>query len=245
MATIQNKLFLLFLISSCELLVSCSESREIMNDPVDIVVEEEEETFTDTLSYLALGDSYTIGQGVLDEAGRWPNQLGKKLEENGYKISPINIIAKTGWSTGKLLEAIETSSPENHDLVSLLIGVNNQYQGVPFEVFQTEFDSLLNISLELSGAGKKVFVVSIPDYSVTPFGASNSEQIAAEIDMYNDYIEQRCMALDIPFINVTEISRQLGNSSGALVVDNLHPSASQYAQWVNLIHPVVRDLITE
>ncbi|KAA3633634.1 MAG: SGNH/GDSL hydrolase family protein [Bacteroidetes bacterium] len=197
---------------------------------------------TTAISYLALGDSYTIGQAV-DQNMRWPIQLAKKLKENNIIIEPVNIIAQTGWTTSNLIQSIYDMEPDQHDLVSLLIGVNNQYQGQPFDVFQTEFDSLLNISIQLAGNIKRVFVVSIPDYGVTPFGANNAEQIAQELDMYNEYMQQACIALEIPFVNITNLSRQLGDSPGALAVDNLHPSGSQYTQWVNLILPVVIDML--
>lgn len=238
-------IFTAFLFSILFPFFSCSDSREIMNDPVDMTEEEPMDTMeidTNALSYLALGDSYTIGQSV-DQNMRWPIQLAKKLKENNIIVEPVNIIAQTGWTTDDLLSAIGSFDPDQHDLVSLLIGVNNQYQGLSFEVFQSEFDSLLNISIQLAGNIERVFVVSIPDYGVTPFGANNSEQIAEELDMYNDYMEQKCIAVDIPFINITNLSRQLGDSPGALAVDNLHPSGSQYTQWVNLILPVVIDLL--
>ncbi len=223
---------------------SCSESEDIMNDPVDIEEEPTDtmEVDTNAISYLALGDSYTIGQSV-DQNMRWPVQLAQKLKENDIIVEPLNIIAQTGWTTSKLLEAIYDIEPDQHDLVSLLIGVNNQYQGQPFEIFQVEFDSLLNLSIQLAGNIERVFVVSIPDYGVTPFGTINSEQIAEELDMYNDYMQQKCMTLEIPFINITDLSRQLGDSPGALAVDNLHPSGSQYTEWVNLILPVVIDML--
>jgi lysophospholipase L1-like esterase len=208
-----------------------------MEDPIDTIE-------TDALTYLALGDSYTIGQGVLP-ASRWPNQLSKRLEESNIIIGALNIIAQTGWTTKSLLNAIESQEPESHDLVSLLIGVNNQYQGLPFSQFQVEFDSLLTISINLANGPESVFVVSIPDYGVTPFGSGNSEEIAEELDMYNNYMAQKCISLNIPFIDITQISRGLGSSSGALADDNLHPSGSQYGKWVEVILPIVKTLLEE
>ena len=199
---------------------------------------------TRTYTYLALGDSYTIGQGVIEEE-RWPNQLSAELNGNGKEITNVNIIAQTGWTTTDLLNAIQSENPEKHDIVSLLIGVNNQYQNKPFNLFETEFDSLLNISINLASSIEKVFVVSIPDYGVTPFGANNSQQIAMELDQYNDYMEVKCSSMNIPFINITEISRQLGSSNGALASDNLHPSGYQYGLWVQEILPTVMNLLED
>jgi acyl-CoA thioesterase-1 len=210
--------------------------------------ENQEELAVDPpIHYLALGDSYTIGQGV-GERERWPNQLSVKLRENAYEVADTKIIARTGWTTGELLNALaeeEDTTLEGYNLVSLLIGVNNQYRKQAFEIFRVEFDSLLNLSIAYGGSQERVFVLSIPDYGVTPFGSSNRDQIAQEIDMYNDYIRQRCVELAIPFVDVTGISRQLGDSPGALAPDNLHPSGNQYTQWVEAALPVVLGILAE
>jgi len=203
-----------------------------------------EELVGDPVSFLALGDSYTIGQGVA-ESQRWPIQLGERLEENDFEIEGVEIIAQTGWTTNDLLNGIANTKLEEYNLVSLSIGVNNQFQGRPFEIFESEFDSLLNRSICLAGSKERVFVVSIPDYGVTPFGSSNSESIGEEIDMYNNYISNTCDMLEIPFIDITEISRTLGDSPGALASDNLHPSGSQYEAWTNEILPVVIEILNK
>jgi lysophospholipase L1-like esterase len=195
-----------------------------------------------TISFLALGDSYTIGQGVSEDS-RWPNQLSRLLEAYDYKILNTNIIAQTGWTTRNLLDAIESQSPAPHDLVSLLIGVNNQFQGKPFEVYESELVLLMNKAIEIAGSSDRVFMVSIPDYGVTPFGTRNSERIAKELDAYNAYAKLRCEALGIPFINITEISRSLGDSEGALASDQLHPSGQQYKQWADAMLSDVLDLL--
>jgi lysophospholipase L1-like esterase len=196
------------------------------------------------LHYLALGDSYTIGQGV-EESERWPNLLSEMLAQNGVEIAETKIIAQTGWKTSNLIQAIADSDLTNFNLVSLLIGVNNQFSGQSFEIFTSEFDSLLSISIDLAGNKEKVFVVSIPDYGVTPFGNANSENIAQEIDMYNSYIKQKCNEQNILFIDITEISRQLGALPGSLAPDNLHPSGNQYSLWVDEIFPKVNELLTK
>ena len=200
------------------------------------------QTSTETINYLALGDSYTIGQGV-QESERWPNQLGEELRELDYDVGEIDIIARTGWTTNNLLRAIDNAEFNEYNLVSLLIGVNNQYQRRPFSSFGTELETLLNFSIETAGTSSRVFVVSIPDYGVTPFGSYNSEMIGREIDMYNEYISDRCQEKGIRFINITEISRELGSSDGALASDNLHPSGNQYKEWTNEILPIVIEIL--
>lgn len=232
---------LLLLIFSCsndmddvEVALSAEEQTPAPDDPVD----QEVRKFT----YLALGDSYTIGQGVAEHK-RWPNQLKTRLGNTNIDLTEVTILARTGWTTSALLSAIQNEKPKNHDLVSLLIGVNNQYQNLSFNSFKNEFDRLLDMSLSLSGSSKKLFVVSIPDYGVTPFGIDFRQTIANEIDMYNAYIREKCDESGIAFVDITYLSRQLGDSKGALAEDNLHPSASQYSKWVDLIYPVALDLL--
>ena len=203
----------------------------------------ETQTNNEPIQYLALGDSYTIGQGV-DTLDRWPNQLSSKLEQDEYTIEKTDIIAQTGWKTSDLLNAIEGTNLEDYNLISLSIGVNNQFSGIPFEVYTSEFDELLGRIIDAAGSSR-VFIVSIPDYGVTPFGSNNSETIAQELDEYNEYARLKCDTLNIPYINITEISRILGASDGALASDNLHPSGTQYAFWVDEMIPTVRGLVGE
>ena len=203
----------------------------------------EKESELAPIKYLALGDSYTIGQGIaLVES--WPLQLGGKLIENSFSVDKNDIIAQTGWETTDLLNALADSSLEDYNLVSLLIGVNNQFSNRPFETYTTEFDLLLDQAIGLAGTDR-VFVVSIPDYGVTPFGSNNSENIAFELDEYNAYAAAKCQTLNIPFVNITEISRQLGDSNGALASDNLHPSGTQYGKWVEEMLPIVLKILEE
>ena len=216
------------------LVTACSKS----NSP--IIIKE-----PNTLNFLALGDSYTIGEGIESEES-WPNQLTNKLIENEYNFNSPKIIAKTGWTTNQLLKAIEEEeNVEKYNLVSLSIGVNNQFQSKPFEDFKSEFGELLQTALELSDNSNNVFIVSIPDYGVTPFGENNSETIAEDLDMYNAYMLSVCFMFDIPFIDITEISRQLGDDSNALAEDQLHPSAYQYSLWVDEILPFALSLLVE
>ncbi len=227
------------------LLLSCSknepESDESLTSQNQSTMEENL-PILENLHYLALGDSYTIGEGV-DEQLRWPNQLADKLAGVGIEVEKVEIIARTGWTTRDLLNGIETRAPGKQDLVSLLIGVNNQYQKKPFEKFENEFGILLDQAIELAGGKDKVFVVSIPDYGVTPFGSGNPDGIGKEIDKYNGHILATCESLDIAFIDITGISRELGANDGALAADRLHPSGTQYTRWTEAILPVVIDLL--
>ncbi|MBQ4820151.1 SGNH/GDSL hydrolase family protein [Aquimarina sp. MMG016] len=218
--------------------LACSDDVDIVFESVEPPIPEEVKNF----SFLALGDSYTIGQGV-GENDSWPFQLKNRTETEDQKIDKLTIIAKTGWTTKNLLNAIETENPPNHDLVTLLIGVNNQFQGIDFSIFQTEFDLLLDKAITLANSNKNVIVVSIPDYGVTPFGADNSEIIAQELDNYNIYIQQRCIANQVSFVDITTISRELGDSEMALANDNLHPSGFQYSKWVEKILPLAKEIL--
>ncbi|MFT4735379.1 MAG: lysophospholipase L1-like esterase [Algoriphagus sp.] len=189
------------------------------------------------LTYLALGDSYTIGESV-SKNKRWPNQLQKTLSAEGLGIEMPRIIAKTGWTTNELNEGINNNLPNgNYDLVSLLIGVNNQFRGLSIEEFKMEFEALLERSIGFAGNDKsKVFVVSIPDYGVTPFGQTqNSEKIGKEIDAYNAAKKIICDAKGISFFDITPISRQAIYDKGLVASDGLHPSGKMYGQWVALI----------
>lgn len=195
----------------------------------------------DSIRYLALGDSYTIGQGI-DAESNWPNQLVDSLKSNGFAVDTSLIIARTGWTTTNLLDAMSEEDLSTYNLVSLLIGVNNQFQGKPFELYEEEFDVLLQQAIDIAGL-ESVFVVSIPDYGVTPFGSNNASIIKEELDAYNAYAKGQCEERSIPFINITEISRNLGSEEGALATDNLHPSKLQYTAWLNEILPIVKRLL--
>lgn len=198
----------------------------------------------DGLHYLALGDSYTIGTGIKSN-GSWPVQLVEVLSEEGYPIEDPTIVAKVGWTSNQLINAIDTVSTQQYDLVSLLIGVNNQFIGEDFSVFENELVKLVESAISFTKDGESVCLVSIPDYGVTPFGASNSETIAEELDQYNAFIESTATAYQLPYVDITTLSRNLADNSVYLASDNLHPSAAQYQLWVDLIAPVLKDLLVE
>jgi lysophospholipase L1-like esterase len=189
-----------------------------------------------TIQFLALGDSYTIGESVKEEE-RWPEVLAAELRKKGKSVEKPRIIATTGWRTDQLKKAIEEANlkPE-YDLVSLLIGVNNQYQGKSAESYAPEFEELLNIAIKLAGGNKKnVFVVSIPDYGFTPFGQPKQEQITKALDAYNTINKKITEEAGIRYFNITDISRNGFKQPDLVADDKLHPSGVQYKLWVELI----------
>ncbi|MDN6280337.1 MAG: SGNH/GDSL hydrolase family protein [Psychroflexus sp.] len=186
-------------------------------------------------NYLALGDSYTIGESLpVEEA--WPYLLIRDAQTYNLDFSAPTIIAKTGWRTDELITAIEDKGLQqnSYDLVSLLIGVNNQYQSKPLETYKKEFHELLEKAIYFAKNDmKSVFVVSIPDYSTSFFALkSDKKNIRQAIDDYNTYAKHLCGIHDIPFYDITALSHQLNMQKGMLAEDDLHPSALQYQKWV-------------
>ncbi|MDX2284105.1 MAG: SGNH/GDSL hydrolase family protein [Bacteroidia bacterium] len=191
------------------------------------------------LTYLALGDSYTIGESV-SEAQRWPVQLAAQLRTQGIRIDPPRIVARTGWTTNELQNAIAAAAiRDTFSLVSLLIGVNNQYRGYPIAQYRREFAQLLDTAVGFAGGRpQRVFVLSIPDYGATPFGQSrNPAKIAEELDRYNAIADSICQTRSISFFNITPISREATGDPELVAPDRLHPSGKMYARWVELILP--------
>ncbi|MGE3725511.1 MAG: SGNH/GDSL hydrolase family protein [Candidatus Sericytochromatia bacterium] len=197
--------------------------------------------------FLALGDSYTIGESVAENE-RWPMQLAMGLYNRGMEtlIEP-QIIATTGWTTRDLLDAMQGSPlTPPYDLVSLLIGVNNQYQGRSQAEYAQEFELLLRQAIELAGMRKsRVFVLSIPDWGVTPFAERRDRaQIAAEINAFNKINARLSYQYGVQYIAITEISREAGKHVSLNAPDGLHPSADMYRRWVDvLIDRVRRELL--
>lgn len=211
-----------------------SEPIDLENDPSD-----NDTNVQGEYNVLALGDSYTIGQSVCQTC-RFPVQLRDSLKQ---KLEPevtigLKIIAQTGWPTGSLINAIETdNTSSNYDLVTLLIGVNNEFQNRPFSVYESEFPELVNTAIS-KGKGDKtnVIVISIPDYAFTPFGKGNPE-ISARIDTYNYFAEKYCIDNNITFVNITDITRMGLDDPSLVASDGLHPSEQAYTKFVARILP--------
>lgn len=210
-----------------------------MEEPID--------TTMSAIHYLALGDSYTIGEAV-SPAQRFPNQLADRLRADSFTVSEVSIIARTGWTTNELQAAIQAENPstERYNLVTLLIGVNNQFRGRSLSNYREEFRELLLQAIELSGdRPERVFVLSIPDYGVTPFGQSTgqAERIGRQIDEFNAAARAITENEGITFINITPISRQAAADPELIADDDLHPSGKMYAAWVELLLPFVKTAI--
>jgi len=191
-------------------------------------------------TFLALGDSYTIGESVNSEE-KFPNQTVALLRSQGIKVNDPKIIATTGWTTKNLIDAINASAlSSNYDIVTLLIGVNNQYQGRSIDEYKSEFILLLNRAIQYAGnKPSHVFVLSIPDYSITPFASgSDRAKIAAEIDQFNIENKKRSLQLGVNYVDITGVSRI---PDPTLVAnDGLHPSGKQYKMWAELLAPVIK-----
>lgn len=215
---------------------------------LNILMEKDQQQTTKPLSYLALGDSYTIGEGV-PEPDRYPNQLVEILNKTGkYTFSPAQIIAKTGWTVDELEAGIQASTidPNGYDLVTLLIGVNNQYRGRPVEDYQKEFEELLHRAINFARGNKDhVVVVSIPDWGITPFAVSKGSdqaKVALEIDAYNAAKKVVCDQLGIHFVEITEHYRKFGAEPEMVVEDQLHPSGKIYQHWAAELFKVVSQI---
>ena len=207
------------------------------------------EIVPDAISYLALGDSYTICEGV-DERGRWPLQLAQRLREAGIALADPRVIAATGWTTDELSAAMDAAEPLGKwDFVSLLIGVNNQYRDRSVDDYHGEFARLLQRAIALAHArADRVLVLSIPDWGATAFGAASGRdlgQVADELDAYNAAAREICETRGVAFVDITGVSRERGAEPAMLADDDLHPSAAMYAEWTRLALPAARLLLAD
>jgi lysophospholipase L1-like esterase len=225
-------LFSIGTLSACTKTASMTYVPPSIGQPVPII---------DTLSYLALGDSYTIGQSV-DEHDAFPYKLAGQLP--GHKITGPTIIARTGWTTQQLILAIDNSDVKDktYDIVTLLIGVNDQYGGGSQADYRIKFVQALNTAIKLArGNTKHVFVLSIPDYGVTPFAHGDDARIGKEIDQFNDINRQESTNAGVYYTDITSISKLAANNRSLIADDGLHPSATMYQMWVDKLKLAVLD----
>jgi lysophospholipase L1-like esterase len=195
--------------------------------------------------FLALGDSYTIGEAV-PESERWPVLVAMELRKQGITIQDPRIIAKTGWTTEELDDAIDAARPEGtFELVTLLIGVNDQYRARDAEAYRAAFSKLLNRAVAFAGhAAKRVIVVSIPDWGVTPFATGRDRAaISATIDRFNAANRDETAKAGALYVDVTPISREAAGDRALLASDGLHPSGVMYEKWTRLILPVAARVV--
>lgn len=197
--------------------------------------------------FLALGDSYTIGTSVPGNE-RWPAKLAARLHEHGIELDKPQIIAQRGWTSIQLTEAIaDTDIQPGYDLVSLMIGVNDQHDGYPKEMYWKKFVGLLNQAITFTRDDPgRVMVVSIPDWSVTPYAQNhNRTAVSEEIDAFNAINQRESKNMGVQYIDVTPTSRLAANQPDLLAEDGLHPSGKMYTLWVDLIVPVAINILKQ
>lgn len=198
------------------------------------------------MKFLALGDSYTIGESV-GEAERWPAQLAGMLNERGIAVDELVIVARTGWTTDELSAGLDEAQPRGvYDLVSLLIGVNNQYRGRGVDEYRRQFAALLERAIALAGGEPgRVLVLSIPDWGVTPFAAGRDRvAIAAQIGEFNRVNREEAERRGARYVDVTPVSREAAADLSLVADDGLHPSGKMYAAWARLALPAAYEALT-
>ncbi len=193
------------------------------------------------MHYLALGDSYTIGEAVPYNFS-YPYQLWQALKQQNYKLASPTIIATTGWTTDNLINAIAQNTGvhgKTYDMVTLLIGVNDQYQGLSQDNYKIKFQQVLNTAIQFAGGNKThVFVLSIPDYGVTPFAHGDDARIGPLIDQFNAINDSISHAAGVNYLDITGISREAATDSTLIAQDGLHPSGKMYMLWVQQLVPL-------
>jgi lysophospholipase L1-like esterase len=197
---------------------------------------------------LALGDSYTVGEGVASRES-WPSQLAARIRSLAHDVADPVIMARTGWTTDELMSAIEARDDlpsMRFDFVTLLIGVNDQYRGRPIETFIEGFRALVDRAI-LSAAGNReaVALLSIPDWSVTPFASGRDRStIAREIERFNQAVSDEAASSGVTFLNISDIASRAGDEPPLLSPDGLHPSGAMYSEWVDRIAPTALAVIS-
>ena len=190
-------------------------------------------------SFIALGDSYTIGEGV-NEDERWPNQFVDVAYENGVDFDQPMIIAETGWKTYDLLNAInQTNFTKKYDYISLLIGVNNQFNSRPIDEFEEDLNKLMDEMKRIKKNDGSIIIISIPDWGYTPFGeSSDMSDISEQINLFNSSLRKFATTNGLKYVDVTEISRRGINEPDLITNDNLHPSGIMYLEWAKKIYNI-------
>ena len=222
--------YIVYVVAFFMLCISCTKS---VGTDVNIITPNPININSDSLNYLALGDSYTIGTSI-DIMDGYPNQTFQLLKGAGLKMSSLQIIAKNGWTADDLKNGLANADKKvAYQIVTILIGVNNQYQGKPMSEYEPAFLSLLKSAIALtSNKSKRVFILSIPDWGITPFASGRDRNlIANEIDKYNAVCENYAKAYGANFINITDGYRVDGFKTDYLAVDGLHPSKLEYTKW--------------
>ena len=248
--TLHSEIIMKIMLYALLIFTSISSCTKKNNDAVTnrgIISDTISSTAMDTTikTYLALGDSYTIGQSVPDSE-KFPIQAEQVLKQQNISLNNPDIIAVTGWTTGNLLSALNSNPPKKtYSVVTLLIGVNNQYQGRSIEEYKSQFSELLSRAIQYAGSNKNhVFVISIPDYSVTPFARNaDTAKIAAEIDAFNAANKNLATTAGVHYVDITPISREAKNDPSLVAGDGLHPSGLQYKKWVALLAPAMQQVL--
>ena len=222
------------------MIFGCNKENQILKDEINPKTNKAVKSYT----YLALGDSYTIGESVSSE-GSFPFQLIAALKTDTSVVETPKIIAKTGWTTDELIAAIKSTTLQpKYDFVTLLIGVNNQYRSFNPDVYRTEFKELLQTAIKYAGdKPENVFVLSIPDWSVTQFAKNSGRditKISAEIDFYNAINKEETAKNRAIYLDITPMSREATTNLNLIANDGLHPSALMYNKWVSSLAPLVR-----
>ena len=206
----------------------------------DLILEENINSLGDSpYSFLALGDSYTIGEGVNVE-DRWPNQFVDLANENGFDFDQPVIIAETGWKTYDLLDSInQTNFSSKYDYISLLIGVNNQFNSRPIDEFEQDLNDLMEEMKKIKKNDGSIIIISIPDWGYSPFGESSDMiDISSQIDLFNSSLRKFASTNNLKFVDVTEISRRGIDEPNLIAGDSLHPSGIMYLEWAKKIYEI-------
>jgi lysophospholipase L1-like esterase len=193
-----------------------------------------------SISWLALGDSYTIGQGV-NASERFPAQTLELLKLRSVKTAQLTYVATTGWTSAQLDKSIVEQNPSNYDFVTVLIGVNDQFQGIDTSTYSKNFKSILNRAIQATrGESQHVLVLSIPDYSLTPEGKKlDTTKIKREIDLFNSLNKKLANGFKCQYLDITVLGREAKSNSSWVAKDGLHPSAIAYKNWADRIYPFI------